>query len=82
MNFIKWFKSQDDFGAPIGLNYRGAGTHKTVVGACTTICFKVFMIYIAIMRTLKWIGKHDPKFSPVVIHTDLHELGDLNIAEH
>jgi hypothetical protein len=53
-----------------------------VVGACTTICFKVFMIYIAIMRTLKWIGKHDPKFSPVVIHTDLHELGDLNIAEH
>jgi hypothetical protein len=40
------------------------------------------MIYIAVMRTLKWWGKKDPKFSPVVIHTDLHELGTLNIAEH
>jgi hypothetical protein len=66
---------------PIGLNYRGAGQHKTHVGASVTILFNAFMIWFACQRIIKWVEMREPKFSPVTIPTDLHDVGEINISE-
>jgi hypothetical protein len=81
-SFLSWFKSNDEFGVPIGLNYRGAGQNKTYLGAFVTLLFNIFMIYAATMRLSTWWMRKSPKFTPYHVNTDLHDEGRLNIAEN
>ena len=43
-NFIKYIVSQDVFGEPVTLNYKGEATFKTGVGAFFTIALRAFIL--------------------------------------
>ena len=45
--FSSYLKSYDAFGEPIGLNYDGEATYKTVIGALVTIAIKGFLLMFA-----------------------------------
>lgn len=64
-NFFIYLKSYDVFGEPIGLNYDGDSTFKTLLGAFVTILIKIFLLVFATSQIIALIGYKDPIISQV-----------------
>ena len=60
-----YLKSFDAFGEPIGLNYDGESTFKTLLGAFVTIVIKSFLLVFATTQTIALMGYKDPTISQV-----------------
>ena len=64
-NFFSYLKSYDAFGEPIGLNYDGESTYKTLLGALVTIAIKAFLLIFATTQTIALFQYQDPTISQV-----------------
>ena len=50
-HLLEMITNQDIYGHPIGINYKGSGTYKTLLGAFVTLITKALMYYNTITLT-------------------------------
>ena len=56
-HLLEMITNQDIYGHPIGINYKGSGTYKTLLGAFVTLITKALMIYNTISLTLAYFDR-------------------------
>ena len=63
--FLNFLKSQDAFGEPVGLNYRGESTFKTWIGALGSMSIKIFIMIFAATQVIDLFNYQDPQITQV-----------------
>ena len=57
---VSYFRSLDQFGEPVALNYKGESHFKTGIGAIFSIALGSFMLILTILGTIDLIQYKDP----------------------
>ena len=63
LSLIQWFRSFDNFGEPISVNYKGDTTYKTSVGALFSLLLRIFILGFGIFTLLDVVGYQDPQIT-------------------
>jgi hypothetical protein len=66
------FKSLDNFGSSIALNYHGDDTYKTKVGAFASLILQIFTFYILVTKGRDMILGINPDFISYTISQDMN----------
>ena len=56
---LSFLKSQDSFGEPVTMNYKGESSYKTLVGAIMSIAIKTFVLAFAVQQIDKVVRYDD-----------------------
>ena len=64
-SLISYLKKFDSFGEPVGVNYKGESTYKTVLGSFCTLALLAFLIFFACNSMLELLRYENPNISQV-----------------
>jgi len=77
-SFGNTFKSFDQYGEPIGMNYKGQAQYNTYCGSIMSIFTTTIMLYYTVFKTQLLVGRDNPNTS---YNTGVIKNFDKQVAE-
>ena len=62
---LRYFRSLDDYGEPVDINYKGDTSYKTYTGAFFTVALKGFMIAFTVINLISLFTFQNPQIIQV-----------------
>jgi len=81
-SILFYFQQLDQYGAPVGVNYRGNRTYKTKVGASLSVLSVLFVLTYFIIKVKKLALKERPSIISNTIFVDMEEQGRFHAKEN
>ena len=79
-SILNRIKSLDNFGEPIGVNYKGESSFKTIPGAVLSIALLIFLLIFAGQSFLGLVNYNNPQVSQVSCFALLFHLSSVLAA--
>ena len=77
----KTLKSQDSFGAPVSVNYKGEQTHKSIFGGMVTIMATLIILVFFVTRMDKMVNRDNPEYASYFLPVSRSFNNSLSIPE-